>query len=73
MNYPLISEYIEAIKAAKDNFEKLTNLRAVLGDDDPKVETFSIYIGEGKNKGVVVKKGTFDKSVRDRICDYVNR
>jgi hypothetical protein len=47
--------------------------RAVLGDDDPKVETFSIYIGEGKNKGVVVKKGTFDKSVRDWICDYVNR
>ena len=46
--------------------------RAVLGDDDPKVETFSIYIGEGKNKGVVVKKGTSDKSVRDWICDYVN-
>ena len=33
MNYPLISEYIEAIKAAEDNFEKLTNLRAVLGED----------------------------------------
>jgi len=33
MNYPLISEYIEAIKDAEDNFEKLTNLRAVLGED----------------------------------------
>ena len=33
MNYPLISEYIEAIKAAEDNFEKLTNLRPVLSDD----------------------------------------
>ena len=33
MNYPLISEYIDAIKAAEDNFENLTNLRAVLGDD----------------------------------------
>ena len=33
MNYPLISEYIEAIKAAEDNFEQLKNLRPVLGDD----------------------------------------
>ena len=39
MNYPLISEYIEAIKAAEDNFEKLTNLRAVLGDDGQPVMT----------------------------------
>ena len=33
MNYPLISEYIESIKAAEDNFKELTNLRPVLGDD----------------------------------------
>lgn len=33
MNYPLISEYIEAIKAAEDNFEELFNIRPVLGDD----------------------------------------
>ncbi len=33
MNYPLISEYIEAIKAAEDNFEELSYLRPVLGDD----------------------------------------
>ena len=33
MNYPLISEYVEAIKAAEDNFEKLKNLRPVQGDD----------------------------------------
>ena len=30
MNYPLISEYLEAIKAAEDNFEELKNLRPVL-------------------------------------------
>lgn len=30
MNYPLISEYIEAIKSAEDNFEKLSFLRPVL-------------------------------------------
>lgn len=33
MNYPLISEYIESIKTAEDNFKELTNLRPVLGDD----------------------------------------
>ena len=33
MNYPLISEYIEAIKSAEDNFGELSYLRPVLGDD----------------------------------------
>ena len=33
MNYPLISEYIEAIRSAEDNFKELTNLRPALGDD----------------------------------------
>ena len=33
MNYPLISEYIEAIKAAEDNFEQLKNLRPVLVEE----------------------------------------
>ena len=32
MNYPLISEYIEAIKAAGNNFKKLNSLRPVLDD-----------------------------------------
>ena len=33
MNYPLISEYIDAIKSAEDNFEELSYLRPVLVDD----------------------------------------
>ena len=33
MNYPLISEYIEAIRSAEDNFDKLSNLRPVLDSD----------------------------------------
>jgi serine/threonine protein kinase len=33
MNYPLISEYVEAIKAAEDNLEQLKQLRPVLGID----------------------------------------
>ena len=33
MPFPLISEYLEAIKSAEDNFEELSYLRPVLGDD----------------------------------------
>ena len=39
MNYPLISEYIEAIKSSEDNFEELSYLRPVLGDDGLPVMT----------------------------------
>ncbi len=39
MNYPLISEYIEAIKSAEDNFAELSYLRPVLGDDGLPVMT----------------------------------
>ncbi|WP_291558578.1 leucine-rich repeat protein [Bacteroides sp.] len=33
MNYPLISEYIQAIKLSEENFDKLTNLRPVFDTD----------------------------------------
>ena len=33
MNYPLISEYVESIKAAEENFDRLKHLRPVLDDD----------------------------------------
>lgn len=39
MNYPLISEYIEAIKSVEDNFKELTNLRPVFGEDGQPVMT----------------------------------
>lgn len=39
MNYPLISEYIEAIKSAEDNFNELSYLRPVLDDDGLPVMT----------------------------------
>ena len=39
MNYPLISEYIETIRSAEDNFEELSYLRPVLGDDGLPVMT----------------------------------
>jgi len=55
MPYPLISEYIEAIKTAEDNFEKLTNLRPVLGDDGLPVMT-------GGNFAVVFKMKDIETS-----------
>jgi len=39
MNYPLISEYIDAIKFAEDNFAELSYLKPVLGDDGLPVMT----------------------------------
>ena len=39
MNYPLLSEYIEAIKAAEDNFDQLKHLSPVLGEDGEPVIT----------------------------------
>ena len=39
MNYPLIFDYIEAIKSAEDNFEELSYLSPVLGDDGLPVMT----------------------------------
>ena len=33
MNYPLISEYVESIKLAEDNFDELNYLRPVLDTD----------------------------------------
>lgn len=39
MAYPLISEYVEAIKASEDNFEELSYLRPVLDDNGQPIMT----------------------------------
>ena len=44
MNYSLIPEYIEAIKSAEDNFEGLSYLRPVLGDDGLPVMTRGDFV-----------------------------
>lgn len=49
MNYPLISKYIEAIKSAEDNFEELSYLRPVLGDDGLPVMTSGNFAVGFKN------------------------
>ena len=56
MNYPLISEYIEAIKAAEDNFEELTNLRPVLVDDGQPVMTSGNFAVVFKMKDIETGK-----------------
>ena len=52
MNYPLISEYLEAIKSAEDNFEELSYLRPVLGDDGLPVMTGGNFAEVFKMKDV---------------------
>ena len=74
MNYPLISEYIEAIKSAEDNFEELSYLRPVLGDDGLPVMTsgnFAVVFkmkDEQHNKFYAVK--CFTKEQHGRIEAY---
>ena len=55
MNYPLISEYVEAIKSAEDNLKELTNLRPVLSDDGQPLMT-------SVNFAVVFKMQDFETS-----------
>ena len=67
MSYPLISEYVEAIKSAEDNFEELSYLRPVLGDDGLPVMT-------GGNFAVIFKmkyEETGNQLFTERaICGY---
>lgn len=56
MNYPLISEYIEAIKSAEDNFEELSYLRPVLGDDGMPVMSVGNFAVVFKMKDVQSRK-----------------
>lgn len=44
MNYPLLTDYIDSIRFAEDNFATLTNLRPVYGKDDN-----LIYYTEGNS------------------------
>ena len=72
MNYPLISEYIEAIKSAEDNFEQLNYLRPVLGDDGLPVMTsgnFAVVFkmkDEQSGKFYAVKCFTKEQEGRDQ-------
>ena len=48
MNYPLISEYIEAIKSAEENFDQLTYLRPVLDENEEPVISSGNFPSESR-------------------------
>ncbi len=56
MNFPLISEYIESIKSAEDNFKELINLCPVLEDDGQPVMTSGNFAVVFKMKNVETGK-----------------
>lgn len=43
MNYPLISEYVAAIKDAAGNLDKLANLKPVLDNDDEPIHSSGAF------------------------------
>ena len=74
MNYPLISEYIEAIKSAEDNFEELSYLRPVLGDDSLPVMTggnfAEVFKMKDERKGKFYAVKCFTKEQEGRAEAY---
>ena len=74
MNYPLISEYIEAIKSAEDNFEELSYLRPVLGDDGLPVMTSGnfavVFKMKDKQSGKFYAVKCFTKEQKGRAEAY---
>ena len=79
MNYPLISEYIEAIKAAEENFEQLSYLRPVLHDVGLPVMTsgnFAVVFkmkDERDGKFYAVKCFTKEQERRGKACLETDR
>lgn len=73
MNYPLISEYIEAIMAAEDNFKELTNLRPMFGDDGLPVMTGGNFAVVFKMKDIESGKFYALKCVtKEKKCEYMS-
>ncbi len=74
MTYPLISEYVEAVKNAEDNFEKLRNLRPVTdGNGNPVMTSGNFAVvfkmrDEKKDKIYAVK--CFLKDQPNRADNY---
>ena len=56
MNYPLISEYIEAIRSAEDNFDKLSNLRPVLDSNGNPIMSSGNFAVVFKMKDIVTDR-----------------
>ena len=74
MNYPLISEYIESIKSAEDNFKELSYLRPVLGEDGLPVMTSGnfavVFKMLDKRNGKPYAIKCYTKEQKDRADSY---
>lgn len=74
MNYPLISEYIEAIKSAEDNFEELSFLRPVLDNEDLPIMTSGnfavVFKMKDEQTGKVYAVKCFTKDQEGRSESY---
>lgn len=80
MQYPLISEYIEAILSSEDNFDKLSNLRPILDEyGNPIMSSgnfavvFKMTDGE-KNYAIkcFLKEQKGRKEAYNQICDHIS-
>ena len=56
MQYPLISEYVDAIRSAEDNFDKLSDLRLILDDNGSPVMSSGNFAVVFKMKDVKTDK-----------------
>ncbi len=74
MNYPLITEYIDAIRSAEDNFDKLTNLRPILDSDGQPVMSSGnfavVFKMEDISNGKLYAVKCFLKEQEDRAKSY---
>ncbi len=74
MNYPLITEYIEAIKDAGENFDELSHLRPVLGDDGAPVMSSGnfavVFKMEDPESGKLHAVKCFTKEQEGRVEAY---
>lgn len=74
MNYPLISEYIEAINSAEDNFEELSYLRPILSDDGLPVMTSGnfavVFKMKDERDGKLYAVKCFTKEQEERDDSY---
>ena len=74
MNYPMISEYVDAILSAEDNFDKLVNLRPVLDDKERPVMSVGnfavVFKMEDKTNGRLYAVKCFIKDQEGRAERY---
>ena len=74
MNYPLISEYVEAIKSAEDNFDELSYLSPVLDDEGQPVMTSGnfavVFKMENRRKRRLYAVKCFTKDQKYRTESY---